>query len=585
MSGLLNSLYTLVHMSPAIHSDGGPIVTSGRLLILPRVSRLALLVVGAFILLAGTASADTAEAKKIFTTRCMACHTFGKGVKIGPDLKGVTERRQRPWLLQFIRSSSTVINSGDPIATGLFEQFKQQRMPDWTDLSEPQINSILDWLAINGPDQQEPDARTADSATLAEIETGRLLFHGGRAMVRGGIACASCHSIRDHAGGGGGTLASDLTGAYSQFQDGAMTQFLHHPCFLRQPEATLAAFLAPEEAFAIKAYLRDTALTEQGTQSTAAPGQPTPAQPPMVAKTIDGQGTPPPGPDAAAAKPATPGKRVAWKPRAGTVEATALRRTTLPIELLFQVFPYIALAILILGLGIRHALARRQPEAIRPASQAAWQLFRGSLAWRIGLAITLALHLVLLILPGVVRSWNGSPLRLYLLEATGFAFGAIALIGLVQLMWRHASRGAAETRTRLLEVGDYVLLSLVCVAVVSGLGTAVLYRWGSSWAIGTVAPYLRSLGRGEPETLLVGQLPFLIRLHAFSWFAVIAVVPFTSLAAIFVAAGDRLVLLAGRPITAAAGAGRRALAKLSPARWLWPEEDLPGDGDNAQEPS
>ena len=31
-----------------------------------------------------------------FTTRCTACHTFGKGVKVGPDLKGVTERRQRP---------------------------------------------------------------------------------------------------------------------------------------------------------------------------------------------------------------------------------------------------------------------------------------------------------------------------------------------------------------------------------------------------------------------------------------------------------------------------------------------------------
>ncbi|HMG55002.1 MAG TPA: hypothetical protein VK601_16005, partial [Kofleriaceae bacterium] len=29
------------------------------------------------LLSTGTASADTAEAKKIFTTRCMACHTFG----------------------------------------------------------------------------------------------------------------------------------------------------------------------------------------------------------------------------------------------------------------------------------------------------------------------------------------------------------------------------------------------------------------------------------------------------------------------------------------------------------------------------
>src|SRR5215468_2238282 len=88
---------------------------------------------------ARSAKADPAEAKKIFTQRCMACHTFGKGVKVGPDLKGVTERRQRPWLLKFIRSSQTVIASGDPIATGLLQQFNQQRMPDWVDLSEAQI--------------------------------------------------------------------------------------------------------------------------------------------------------------------------------------------------------------------------------------------------------------------------------------------------------------------------------------------------------------------------------------------------------------------------------------------------------------
>src|SRR5512143_327179 len=98
-------------------------------------------------LAARDANADAAEAKKTFTQRCMACHTFGKGVKVGPDLKGVTERRQRAWLLTFIRSSQTVIKSGDPTATGLFEQFKQQQMPDWTDLSEAQIGSILDWLA------------------------------------------------------------------------------------------------------------------------------------------------------------------------------------------------------------------------------------------------------------------------------------------------------------------------------------------------------------------------------------------------------------------------------------------------------
>src|SRR5689334_22472700 len=79
-------------------------------------------------------ASDSTEAKKIFNQRCTSCHTFGKGVKVGPDLKGVNERRTRPWLLKFIRSSQGFIKEGDPIATGLFDQFRRQRMPDWLDL-------------------------------------------------------------------------------------------------------------------------------------------------------------------------------------------------------------------------------------------------------------------------------------------------------------------------------------------------------------------------------------------------------------------------------------------------------------------
>jgi cytochrome c2 len=46
------------------------------------------------------------EAAATFNGRCTACHTYGKGIKVGPDLKGVTERRKRDWLLKFIHASS-----------------------------------------------------------------------------------------------------------------------------------------------------------------------------------------------------------------------------------------------------------------------------------------------------------------------------------------------------------------------------------------------------------------------------------------------------------------------------------------------
>src|SRR5216683_5702147 len=84
----------------------------------PRGHTVVTLAIAASLNLAmpAVAAPDSAEAKMIFRKRCTACHTFGKGIKVGPDLKGVTDRRNRDWLLKFIRSSSTVIQSGDPAA-------------------------------------------------------------------------------------------------------------------------------------------------------------------------------------------------------------------------------------------------------------------------------------------------------------------------------------------------------------------------------------------------------------------------------------------------------------------------------------
>jgi nitrate reductase gamma subunit len=529
---------------------------------------------------ASVANADPAETKRLFTQRCMACHTFGKGVKVGPDLKGVTERRPRAWLIQFVRSAQRMIDGGDPVAVTLFEQFKQQRMPDWTDLSDLQITSLLDWLAINGPEQQEPDARDAELATAAEIETGRQLFHGERELARGGSACASCHAIRDSRGRSGGTLGGELTRVYSQYQDGGMTRFLKRPCVKRLPESTTASFLAPEESFALKAYFRHTALTDQSASAAR-------AGTPLLAKSVD-VSDPPDGDSAGSVtdKPGSPSARVLWAPRSvGSVPAPPGAR--LESELLFRAFPYAALLVLVLGIAIRHVLVRRRRDGVRPAASTAWRLLRGRRAWRIGLAVTAALHLLGLVVPSTILAWNGEPIRMYLLEGTGFLFGVLALLGWVELMRRHLG-AAAVGRVRWSEIADCALLSLLGIAILSGLATALLYRWGSSWSASTLAPYMQSLVRGAPATHLVEYLPFVVRIHVLSWFALIALVPFTSAALILVAGIERAVAPVGRPLDAATRAGKRALARLSPARWLWPEEDaldLSAKPDNARKPS
>jgi len=204
------------------------------------------------------------ETDQLFTRRCTTCHTYGKGIKVGPDLKGVTERRQRSWLLRFIRSSQGVIKSGDPIARGLFQQFKQQRMPDWTDLSERQITALLDWIAAGGPELKDPNDRNAELATALEIERGRALFHGAAPLANRGLACVSCHSIRDDGETAGGSLGPSLTAVYAKYQDRALTLFLKRPCFRRVPESATPNYLTSEESFALKAYLRRAALQNLG---------------------------------------------------------------------------------------------------------------------------------------------------------------------------------------------------------------------------------------------------------------------------------------------------------------------------------
>jgi mono/diheme cytochrome c family protein len=220
--------------------------------------------------LAGPAhAAGPAEAKKIFTQRCMACHTFGKGIKVGPDLKGVTQRRPIGWLLKFVRSSQTVIQGGDPVARQLFRDFKQQLMPDWTDLSEDQIGAILDWLGKSGPEQKAADERHAETASAAEIERGRALFAGTRPLSAGGLACATCHRLGHERDLRGGALGPDLTGAYFKHQDAALTLYLRRPCFPRRPEAARPEYLTAEDSFALKALLRHEALSPESRASAS----------------------------------------------------------------------------------------------------------------------------------------------------------------------------------------------------------------------------------------------------------------------------------------------------------------------------
>lgn len=202
----------------------------------------------------GNGYSQTAAAG-VFSTRCSSCHTFGKGDKVGPDLKGVTARRERSWLMGWIRSSGGMIKSADPTARGLFKKYGGQRMPDF-DLPVEQVAALLDYLASGGPDADaQAQVRDAANATPEELRLGEQLFVGAVALASGGTACVSCHTVASR-GALGGTLGPDLTSAYAKYRDRGLYQYLLRACLPRSPLVNGRSALTEAESLALRAFLR-----------------------------------------------------------------------------------------------------------------------------------------------------------------------------------------------------------------------------------------------------------------------------------------------------------------------------------------
>jgi mono/diheme cytochrome c family protein len=207
----------------------------------------------AFIAMPAHAAVDPAS---LFAKKCTSCHTYGHGDKVGPDLKGVTSRRSHIWLTTWIRSSERTIKSGDPTAVALFQKYKRERMPDQP-FSADELDALIAYIAAAGPETtKEPPTRHASTATPAEVARGKELFMGTVSAKSGGASCASCHMAGAFVAARRATFGGDLTHIYSRFQDGALTVHLKQPCFPRVYGKAGTPVLSEDEAFSIKAFLR-----------------------------------------------------------------------------------------------------------------------------------------------------------------------------------------------------------------------------------------------------------------------------------------------------------------------------------------
>ncbi len=170
-----------------------------------------------------TESARIAEqGESIFLQRCSACHTVGGGDKpMGPDLAGVTEKRDRAWLERIIQEPGKLIAEGDTAALELKEKYGMV-MPAMK-LSPEQLEAVLTFLGAPGEKDHHLAEVTAKvpvkQLARGEPERGKALYVGTAAFKNGGAPCLACHGVAAEGLGlaAGASYNIDLTDFFENY--------------------------------------------------------------------------------------------------------------------------------------------------------------------------------------------------------------------------------------------------------------------------------------------------------------------------------------------------------------------------------
>lgn len=201
-------------------------------------------------------------------------------------------------------------------------------------------------------------------------------------------------------------------------------------------------------------------------------------------------------------------------------------------RLLYAVLPYAAVTLFAAVPVARHLATPARRAALAAERAAGRRLYGGTQIWRCGLGLLALSHVARLAFAGRDRAWLGW------VEGAGLVAGVAALAGLGLLLGERRAAGAGPGGRREGRDGPAgsLLLVLVVLGIASGLTLAVQYGPGSSWYAVTLVPYLDSLARLRPDVMLAAGLPPLAKLHLLGGFSALAVLPFTRLGAILVAA-------------------------------------------------
>lgn len=134
---------------------------------------------------------DLQNGKEVFKNYCAACHAKDMKTRmVGPGLAGIDERwkGKEALLVDWIKDSKKVIDSGDEYAKKVFEEYSNIPMPANPSLKDNEINNVIAY--INAVSDGSFGAKKASGAAVGGGDTAAL--DNGKKLYKDN--CAACHS-------------------------------------------------------------------------------------------------------------------------------------------------------------------------------------------------------------------------------------------------------------------------------------------------------------------------------------------------------------------------------------------------------
>ncbi len=197
--------------------------------------------------------------------------------------------------------------------------------------------------------------------------------------------------------------------------------------------------------------------------------------------------------------------------------------------LFYVIFPYIAITLAIIGWIYRisydkYTFSSQSSEFLGNKNS----LLVGSYFWHYSIIMILTMHILGILFPDLFNLLVTDSNR-PIWEYTGWLLAAFSIIGMLILIYRRITNPRVRATTTLL---DWIVLGDLTTQISTGLTIAIKYRFGSSWFITTMVPWLRSIVTLNPQYTAVAGFAgndWFLHLHFVNGMVLIALIPFTRL--------------------------------------------------------